>query len=30
AKVPIVISSRNDSPENKLASFILTVRLVEK
>ncbi|ELN9190336.1 phosphate acetyltransferase [Listeria monocytogenes] len=30
AKVPIVISSRNDTPENKLASFILTVRLVGK
>ncbi|HBM3582593.1 TPA: phosphate acetyltransferase [Listeria innocua] len=27
AKVPIVISSRNDTPENKLASFILTVRM---
>ncbi|MBC1570314.1 phosphate acetyltransferase [Listeria sp. FSL L7-1426] len=30
AKVPIVISSRNDTPENKLASFILTVRMVGK
>ncbi|MHC5292503.1 phosphate acyltransferase [Listeria welshimeri] len=30
AKVPIVISSRNDMPENKLASFILTVRMVGK
>ncbi|MBC1860067.1 phosphate acetyltransferase [Listeria welshimeri] len=30
AKVPIVISSRNDTPENKLASFILTVRMVWK
>ncbi|EKF1861865.1 phosphate acetyltransferase [Listeria innocua] len=30
AKVPIVISSRNDTPQNKLASFILTVRMVGK
>ncbi|MBC1423794.1 phosphate acyltransferase [Listeria seeligeri] len=30
AKVPIVISSRNDTPENKLASFMLTVRMVGK
>ncbi|AIS62597.1 phosphate acyltransferase [Listeria ivanovii] len=30
ARVPIVISSRNDTPENKLASFILTVRMVGK
>ncbi|MBC2109941.1 phosphate acetyltransferase [Listeria innocua] len=30
AKIPIVISSRNDTPENKLASFILTVRMVGK
>ncbi|MBC1997093.1 phosphate acyltransferase [Listeria marthii] len=30
AKVPIVISSRNDTPENKLASFILTVKMVGK
>lgn len=30
AKLPIVISSRNDTPENKLASFILTVRMVGK
>ncbi|MBC1420710.1 phosphate acyltransferase [Listeria seeligeri] len=30
AKVPIVISSRNDTPENKLASFMLTVRMAGK